>query len=373
MATSDGLKIGVLFGGRSSEHEVSLASARNVIAALEEAGHSVLPIGITREGRWLTDNNAMQQLADRSLLAANAEILTQSSQQLKWGLLPQTQPDDRQREVDVIFPVLHGPYGEDGTVQGLLELVNLPYVGCGVLASAAAMDKVVAKQIFANEGLPQTDYSVIKRAAWRRDADAEVDRVLTQLSFPVFVKPANLGSSVGISKAETVEDLRGAIEFACQFDRKVLVEQGVANVRELEVSILGNSQSLENPPQASVIGEIVPSAEFYDYAAKYEDDDSQLIIPAELRPDLVQYVQKMAIRAFLALDGAGLARVDFLLNDASGAIYLNEVNTMPGFTQVSMYPKLWEASGISYPTLVDRLVRLALEEYEDCQQNRFDR
>lgn len=371
--SSNSICVGVLFGGRSSEHEVSLASARNVMGALEEAGHSVVPIGITQEGRWLADHDPMHQLAERRTRSSNAESITTRKKKRNWGLLPQTQQDGMQRELDVIFPVLHGPYGEDGTVQGMLELANLPYVGCGVLASAVAMDKVAAKQIFANEGLPQTDYLVIKRSVWQQDADSQLEKVIATLTYPLFIKPANLGSSVGVSKAETAAELRQGIELASRYDRKIVVEEGVANVREIEVSILGNSQSLDNPPQASVLGEIVPSAEFYDYCAKYEDESSQLIIPAKLPPDLVERVQKMAIDAFTAIDGSGLARVDFLLDDESRMLYLNEVNTMPGFTRVSMYPKLWEASGISYPELVDRLVQLAIEEQSDRQQNRSER
>ena len=381
--SSNSVRIGVIFGGRSSEHDVSLSSARNVIEALEEAGHTVVPIGITQTGHWLTDGDPMQQLADRRSLSTGSstagslptDAVGSVGRQGKrnWGLLPQTQPDGASLEFDLIFPILHGPYGEDGTVQGLLELANLPYVGCGVLASAAAMDKVVAKQIFANEGLPQTEYRVINRARWRQDVDALLAILMRDLPFPLFVKPANLGSSVGVGKAENALALRNAINLACEYDRKVVVEQGIANAREIEVSILGNSQSIENPPQASVPGEIVPSADFYDYRAKYEDESSQLLIPADLRPDLVKYVQQMAIDAFMAIDGAGLARVDFLLDSQSSLIYLNEINTMPGFTQVSMYPKLWEASGVSYPELVDRLVQLALEEHNDRQQNRSDR
>jgi len=372
------MRIGVVFGGRSSEHTVSLASARNVMQALQAAGHTVVPIGITQDGHWLTDGDPMHQLADRRTLSTSNLPAEKNGSTVKqgdhcWGLLPQTQPDGLQPNLDLIFPVLHGPYGEDGTVQGLLELANLPYVGCGVLASAAAMDKVVAKQIFASEGLPQTEYRVVNRARWQQDADAFLTKLMAELPFPLFIKPANLGSSVGVSKAENEGALRNAIDLACRYDRKIVVEQGIVNAREIEVSILGNSQSIAHPPQASVAGEIVPSADFYDYEAKYEDESSELVIPANLRPDLLTYVQQMAVNAFMAVDGAGLARVDFLLDNQSGMIYLNEINTMPGFTQISMYPKLWEASGLSYPELVDRLVQLAFEEFEDRQQNRSDR
>lgn len=372
------MRIGVVFGGRSSEHTVSLASARNVMQALEAAGHTVVPIGITQDGHWLTDGDPMHQLADRRTLSISNLPAEKNGSTVEqgdhcWGLLPQTQPDGLQPNLDLIFPILHGPYGEDGTVQGLLELANLPYVGCGVLASAAAMDKVVAKQIFASEGLPQTEYRVVNRARWQQDADAFLTKLMAELPFPLFIKPANLGSSVGVSKAENEGALCNAINLACRYDRKIVVEQGIVNAREIEVSILGNSQSIAHPPQASVAGEIVPSADFYDYEAKYEDESSELVIPANLRPDLLTYVQQMAVNAFMAVDGAGLARVDFLQDNQSGMIYLNEINTMPGFTQISMYPKLWEASGLSYPELVDRLVQLAFEEFEDRQQNRSDR
>jgi D-alanine-D-alanine ligase len=266
--------------------------------------------------------------------------------------------------IDIIFPVLHGPYGEDGTVQGLLELANLPYVGCGVLASACAMDKVVAKKLFAMAGLPQAGYEVVARQRWRAEPDRALDQVEAALGYPVFVKPANLGSSVGISKARSRVELAAALEEAARYDRKLLVEEAVANTREIEVSVLGNET-----PVASVPGEIVPGNEFYDYNAKYVDDSSTLLIPAALDEATVRLVQGYAIAAFRALDCEGLARVDFLMDGKSGAVFVNEVNTMPGFTRISMYPKLWEASGIAYPELVDRLVRLGLARFADRQEN----
>jgi D-alanine-D-alanine ligase len=285
-----------------------------------------------------------------------------------WALLPRSEPNQPLPEIDVIFPVLHGPYGEDGTVQGLLEMANLPYVGCGVLASACAMDKVVAKQLFAGAGLPQVKHALVLRNEWRSEPDTAVEAVEAALSYPLFVKPANLGSSVGVSKARDRAQLVEAITFAATFDRKVLVEAAVPNAREIEVSVLGNLK-----PLASVPGEIVPGNEFYDYDAKYIDDNSQLLIPARLDPGTVCLVQDYAIRAFEAVDGEGLARVDFLLDGHSGAVYLNELNTMPGFTRISMYPKLWEASGIGYPELVDRLVQLAIARHQDRQENRTTR
>lgn len=397
-------RVGVLFGGRSSEHEVSLASARNVMDALREAGHEVVPIGITTEGRWLVQPDALERLtggagqlenadagevtegggsrrvftrptgepgqletggagrtgdADAGQLELGGErsrrVFTRPTGEMGWGLLP---------EIDVVFPVLHGPYGEDGTVQGLLEMANLPYVGSGVLASACGMDKIVARRLFAQAGLPQVQYTTLSRRGWREDRKGCLLAVEGTLGYPVFVKPANLGSSVGISKARDREQLAAALDLAAQYDRRLLIEAAVPQARELEVSVLGNDQ-----PVASVPGEIVPGNEFYDYDAKYVDDNSELLIPAPLEADVVRVLQKLAVRSFVTLDCAGLARVDFLMDGTSGEILVNEVNTMPGFTRISMYPKLWEASGMGYPELVDRLVRLALERHADRQEN----
>jgi D-alanine-D-alanine ligase len=352
-------RVGVLFGGRSSEHEVSLASAHNVMEALRQAGHTVVPIGITPEGYWLPAPDALARLSAK----ANGDLERIAGEE-GWGLLPHAGPNRPLPSIDIIFPVLHGPYGEDGTVQGLLEMANLPYVGCGVLASACAMDKVVAKKLFAMAGLPQAGYEVVARQRWRAEPDRALDQVEAALGYPVFVKPANLGSSVGISKARSRVELAAALEEAARYDRKLLVEEAVANTREIEVSVLGNET-----PVASVPGEIVPGNEFYDYNAKYVDDNSTLLIPAALDEATVRLVQGYAIAAFRALDCEGLARVDFLMDGKSGAIFVNEVNTMPGFTRISMYPKLWEASGIAYPELVDRLVRLGLARYGDRQEN----
>ena len=385
MPNSKPIRVGVLFGGRSGEHEVSLASARNVMEALEKAGYAVAPIGITRAGQWLTSSDPMQQLTARvaghlpersnasgsnGQYGHDAKLVSSAS---SWGLLPQADAQNGVDKIDVIFPVLHGPYGEDGTVQGMLQMANLPYVGCGVLASAVAMDKAVAKKLFAMEGLRQVGYRVITRAAWRNEPASLVDALVQELTFPLFVKPANLGSSVGVSKARTPEELSAAIELACRYDRKIIVEKEVPKAREIEVSVLGNCHSANREPNVSIPGEILPSREFYDYTAKYEDDSSQLLIPARLDEAQVAEVQEMALRAFYAVDGAGLARVDFLLDGESQTLYLNEINTMPGFTQISMYPKLWEASGISYPELVDCLVQLALELHEDRQHNSVEK
>jgi D-alanine-D-alanine ligase len=359
-------RVGVLFGGRSSEHEVSLASAKNVMDALREAGHEVVPIGITTQGRWLPQPDAWARLSAKAAGTLNGDNARSpgGDDEAGWGMLPNGEAGHALPQIDVIFPVLHGPYGEDGTVQGMLEMANLPYVGSGVLASACGMDKDVAKRLFAGAGLPQVTYMTLQRSTWRSNPDAILDDVEAALPYPVFVKPANLGSSVGISKAHKRRQLAAALDLAAHFDRKLLVEAAVPHVRELEVSVLGNDE-----PLASVPGEIVPGNEFYDYNAKYIDDNSELLIPAQLDGETVQRLQDYAVRAFVALDCAGLARVDFLMDGESGELFLNEINTIPGFTRISMYPKLWEASGISYPELVDRLVRLALERYADRQEN----
>ena len=362
------LRVGVIFGGRSSEHEVSLSSANNVMDALQKAGHTVVPIGITPHGRWLTGRDPLRQLTDAASPDGTDGNAAQQAASVaapdNWALLPHPVRGQQLPAIDVIFPVLHGPFGEDGTVQGLLEMANIPYVGCGVLSSAVGMDKAVAKQIFAAEGIRQTPTRVVIRPVWQDRPDSVVADVEGHLTYPLFVKPANMGSSVGVSKTRNRSELKQAIDIACRYDRKIIVEQAVPNAREIEVSVLGNDDVI-----ASVPGEIIPGSEFYDYAAKYIDVTSQLLIPAPLSAEQTQSVQDTAVRAFRAIDGTGLARVDFLLDDQSGELYLNELNTMPGFTRISMYPKLWEASGISYPELVDRLIRLALERFDDKQQN----
>jgi len=357
------LRVGVLFGGRSGEHEVSLNSARNVMDALQEAGHSVVPMGITSQGHWLTNGDPMQQLVDQST-GSTSDRNIENGLNGDWALLPSATEGQQMPSIDLLFPVLHGPYGEDGTIQGLLEMANLPYVGCGVLSSAVGMDKAIAKKLFMVEGLHQTDYRVLMRGAWQRARESTLDDMLTNLQGPYFVKPANLGSSVGVSRATDRATLAEALDLAARYDRKLVIETAVPNAREIEVSVLGNDE-----PIASMPGEVVPGSEFYDYADKYINDSSQLHIPAPLDEATTCRVQEMAIQAFQAIDGNGLARVDFLLDDATGILYLNEVNTMPGFTRISMYPKLWASSGISYPELVDRLLALALERYEDRQQN----
>ncbi|RLT42330.1 MAG: D-alanine--D-alanine ligase [Chloroflexi bacterium] len=357
------MKVGVLFGGKSGEHEVSLASARTVIAALEQAGYQTVPIGISPEGRWLTSGNPMARLTSGESHANGVYDESNPSH----ALTPFVPMEERLPTVDLIFPVLHGPFGEDGTVQGLLEMAGLPYVGDGVLASAAGMDKITSKMLFGAAGIPQVAYRPLNRHQWQKHREEHLDEIETAFVYPLFVKPANLGSSVGISKVRNRRQLAEAVDLACAYDRRVLVEMGVEKAREIEVSVLGN-----NEPIASIPGEIVPGNEFYDYDAKYSDGRSQLLIPALLQPAQVDAVRDLAVRAFRALDCAGLARVDFLLA-GDGTLYLSELNTMPGFTRHSMYPKLWEASGVPLPELVRRLVELALERHADRRRNRISR
>lgn len=354
------LKVGVLFGGRSGEHEVSLASARSILGAIDRERYEVYPIAITKSGRWITSPRAeaLLQAAVGSGVSAEqleAELATESTPYPDLAFLSQ---------MDVVFPVLHGPFGEDGTMQGLLELLDIPYVGCGVASSSIGMDKALMKALFAAQGLPQVRYRVVLRRHWRarpREIMAELEEAF---EYPIFVKPANLGSSVGVSKAHDGEELWAGLDEAARYDRKLIVEQGIDRAREIECSVLGNDE-----PQASIPGEVVPSNEFYDYAAKYLDGQSSLLIPAPLSRSEVAEVQRLAIAAFKALDGSGMARVDFLMDPKSGRLYVNEVNTIPGFTQISMYPKLWEASGLPYPRLIDRLIELALERHEERRQH----
>jgi D-alanine-D-alanine ligase len=366
------LRVAVLYGGRSGEHEVSLASAAAVLANLDRKKYEPIAVRLEKDGRWM--------LADRPPSAASAaEVIEQSRQESARGrggrevflparpgadtllVLNRAGGDDGSVTlaglgVDVVFPVLHGPYGEDGTIQGLLELASVAYVGCGVLASAVGMDKLVMKTVFRADGLRVPDWVAVDRADWRARPAGIVGEVEAALGYPLFVKPANLGSSLGISKATDARTLSTAITHAAGFDRRIVVERAVPNAREIECAVLGNAA-----PEASVAGEIVPSREFYDYETKYIDGGSRIEIPAVLDDAVARDVQHQAIRAFRAIDGAGLARVDFLLNRVTGELFLNEINTMPGFTTISMYSKLWGASGVDYPALIDRLITLAVE------------
>jgi len=395
------LRVGVLFGGRSGEHEVSLLSAASVVNAIDKSKYEVVPIGITKEGRWLTAADAERLLAGKPpeearhlragdpeatpgaavLARGEAVVVPPEPAHRAAGSLTPFQSDagvlarraaDRAINVDVIFPVLHGTFGEDGTIQGLLELADIPYVGAGVLGSAAGMDKDVMKALFRAAGLPIVKHVTILRGDWDQDPKKAEKAVNGKLKYPVFVKPANLGSSVGISKARSKKELGPAIYEAAKFDRKIVIEEGVGGAkhkaREIECSVLGNDR-----PQASVPGEIVPGKEFYDYAAKYLDEGSELIIPAKLKKAETKKVQELAVQAFRAVDCTGLARVDFLMDPKSGKLYVNEINTMPGFTSISMYPKLWAATGISYSDLIDRLIQLGIERHQDKKKNQYTR
>lgn len=356
------IRVGVLFGGRSGEHEVSLMSARSVMSALDKDKYEVIPLGITKQGSWLAAGDPMKEL---EAMAQETSSHQDQPAPIQGELVPQRRelvPGVQRTgipHVDVIFPALHGPYGEDGTVQGLLELADIPYVGAGVLGSAVAMDKAVMKAVFRAEGLPIADYVLVMRWDWEENPRQVIQRIEEGLGYPCFVKPANLGSSVGISKVHEAAELPAALDDAARYDRKILVEEAI-NAREIECSVLGNDH-----PIASVPGEVVPKREFYDYVAKYFDESTELIIPADLPPQKAAEVQQLAVRAFVVLDLAGMARADFLLCRDTGQVYVNELNSIPGFTHASMYPKLWEASGIPYPALLDRLIQLALERHRD--------
>ena len=367
---ADRLRVYLIFGGRSGEHEVSLLSARSVMNALDPERYEVVPIGITKEGRWLLTGDPMKALTD-GVTAAGGTFIGWIGDPTQASLVPVAPQGDLPPVLQaaagdrpaVFFPVLHGTFGEDGTIQGMLELAGVPYVGCGVLGSAVAMDKVVAKSIFRDAGIPIPDYRLVLRERWEREPEAVLGEMEQAFRYPCFVKPCNLGSSVGISKVRDRAGLRAALDLAARFDRRLLVEEGIDG-REIEVSVLGNDQ-----PVASLPGEIIPGHEFYDYQDKYFDDKSRWEIPAHIPPEAAATTQRYAVQAFLALDGAGMARVDFFYERGSGRVLLNEVNTIPGFTKISMYPKLWEASGLPYPQLIDRLVALALERWADRQRN----
>ena len=369
------IRLGILFGGRSGEHEVSLTSAASVLKALDRDKYDVVPIGITREGRWLVGSNADHLLPG---VLEKGQPVTASVDPTGPRLIPLNPDslsarksggshDSARPEIDVIFPVLHGTFGEDGTVQGLLELAGIPYVGAGVLASAVGMDKDVMKRLFRDARLPVVKWVTVLRDEWAEHPAKVRALAERKIGYPMFVKPANLGSSVGISKAHNAKEFGPALDLAASYDRKILVERAV-DAREIECSVLGNER-----PEASVPGEVVPVNEFYDYEAKYLKEGSELIIPAKLRPRQAKRVQQLAIRAFQAVDGAGMARVDFLLDRRTAGLFVNEINTIPGFTPISMYPKLWEASGLPYGMLVDRLVELALERQRDKGRTRYTR
>jgi D-alanine-D-alanine ligase len=364
------LRVGVLFGGRSTEHEVSILSAQSIIAAMDPQRFEAVPLYIDKEGRWLTGDSLKRLVSNaaarkyvylppdptqHSLVPAQdgRESPSPSGGGQGGGILP----------LDVVFPVFHGLNGEDGTIQGVLELANLPYVGAGVLGSALGLDKIYMKRAFAAAGLPVVDYLPTTRRQYERDPDAFIALVEERIGYPCFTKFANSGSSVGTTKAHNRAELVEGLRLASTFDRKLLVERAV-DARELEISVLGNDE-----PEASVVGEVVPAHEFYDYDAKYLDEGSRLLIPAPVDDAVAQEARGMAVRAFQAVDAAGMARVDFFMERTTGRLLLNELNTIPGFTQISMYPKLWEASGLPYPKLIERLVELAIERFNDQQRS----
>jgi D-alanine-D-alanine ligase len=351
------LRVGVIYGGRSGEHEVSIASAASIFKHLDPAKYEAVPIKIGKDGRWALTGDVPKALSA-------ADVHRQAESTALQTVEPTTALSTSR--IDVVFPVLHGPYGEDGTVQGLLELANVPYVGAGVLGSAVGMDKAVMKTLFAAHGLPIVPHLTVFRKDWGADPAGITARVANELRYPVFVKPANLGSSVGISKATSDASFREAMQLALRFDRKIVIEAGVPHAREIECAVLGNDE-----PEASVPGEIIVTHRdgFYSYTAKYIDADGAVTkIPADLPPDTSSQVRRLSIEAFRALELAGMARVDFFVNRETNALYLNEVNTIPGFTSISMYPQMWEASGVPYPQLLDRLLTLAIERHRDKQQ-----
>jgi len=352
---TDKLRVAVVFGGRSGEHEVSLMSARSVLSALDPARYEILPVGIRKDGRWFGGPDALSAfLEGRAEILDPVAIVGEPGHRALFRWEPGRELELLQR-IDVVFPVTHGSYGEDGTLQGLLEMADVPYVGCGVLASSVAMDKGLFKELMRVRGIPVAE-SVLFPSSWIEDRRDEVmQRAEAVAPYPLFTKPANLGSSVGVSKCRSRSDLYEGLIDAARYDRRVLVERGI-EAREIEVSVLGNEA-----PEASVVGEIIPSDEFYSYRAKYLDETSRLLIPAPVDPGIAAEVRRLAVEAFKAIDGAGMARADFLLERSTGNLYLNELNTIPGFTKISMYPKLWEAAGLSYSALMDRLIELALE------------
>jgi D-alanine-D-alanine ligase len=362
----DKIRVGVLFGGRSAEHEVSVTSARSVLESIDRDKYEVTMIGIDRGGQWLAAGDATRLLASGRV---EGDDLHPVALDYLGGELVMQNGTPGSQPVDVIFPILHGPFGEDGTVQGLMELAGVAYVGSGVLGSAVGMDKDMMKRVFRAEGFAQVDYASVLRSRWRVEPEVVRHEMERDLGYPLFIKPANLGSSVGITKAHNAAEFDAGMDEAARYDRKLIVEANAENCREVEVSVLG----YENP-EVSVVGEVAPGNEFYDYRAKYMDDNSELYIPARIRPDTADRVRELGRRAFLAVEAAGLSRVDFFVSqDDEEQVYVNEINTMPGFTPISMYPKLWEASGVSYAELIDRLIQLALERNRDRQDTTTDR
>ena len=364
------LRVGILFGGKSGEHEVSFCSASSIIEAMDREKYEVVPIGITKSGCWLSPRESYLAL-QTGKIEGKSRIACKSGSDEKQMIVISKGNNEYSfvDKLDVIFPVLHGPYGEDGTVQGLLELINIPYVGSGVAASSVAMDKDLMKKIFQQNALPQTKWITIKRKRWILEKKKVLNEINNQLIYPIFIKPTNLGSSVGVSKVQQSQELEHAINVATSYDRKIIIEEGVENAIEVECSVLGNDE-----PNISIVGEIQPAGEYYDYNSKYIDKNTKLIVPAGIPDGIAKEVQRLSKIAYLAIDAAGLSRVDFFVekNNHTYKVYLNEINTIPGFTRTSVYPKLWEKSGIGFSELIDRLIELSLERFKDKMSNKTD-
>lgn len=349
------LNVALIFGGKSGEHEVSLMSASSVYKYIDKDKYNVMTIGITKEGRWLYCEGNEENIRNGewvNLSNKNVEINLVPCGNKEVGILFE---DGKVEKIDILFPVLHGPYGEDGTIQGLFEISQIPYVGCGVLASSVGMDKLICKKVFTEIGLPQVNYTDTNKWQFSNDSEGELDKIESKLNYPIFVKPANLGSSVGISKATNRKELLEGINEALRYDSRIVLEQGI-DAREIEVAVLGN-----NEVKASIAGEIKPAKDFYDYNDKYLDGASTYDIPAQISEEDMNYIREKAIQAFKGIDGKGLSRVDFFKDKNSGEIFINEINTLPGFTNISMYPKMWEATGLEYTKLIDELIKLAID------------
>ncbi len=359
--------IAVLFGGRSPEHDVSLVSASGILSNIDRTKYRILPVKITRDGRWMLLEEKTPFVTPEDLNDAYGPVVLLSDAAQKGLYITEGAGQNQLIGVDAVFPVLHGPFGEDGTIQGLVALADIPCVGAGVLGSSAGMDKVIMKQLFIQNDLETPDFIWFLRSAWKNESQAIIRGVRETVGFPCFVKPANAGSSVGVSKVDRESGLEEAVDMACEYDRKVLVEKGI-DARELECAVLGNDR-----PVPSVVGEIIPCNSFYDYNAKYVDDKSEIVIPAEIPESVRERVRLWAVAAFKAIDCAGLSRVDFLLERKTDRLLINEINTIPGFTPISMYTKLWKASGVAYPDLIDRLIILAVERHQELIQSKFYR
>ena len=351
----DKLNVALIFGGKSGEHEVSLASSASIYTHIDKNKYNVFTIGITKDGRWMYYEGNEENIKNGewvNLANKNVEINLVPVGNKEVGIVFE---DGRVEKIDVLFPILHGPYGEDGTIQGLFEISQIPYVGCGVLASSVGMDKLICKKVFSQIGLPQVDYTYTNKWSFKKNTEEELNSIEEKLNYPIFVKPANLGSSVGISKANNRQELLSGIDEALKFDSRIVLEQGI-NAREIEVAVLGNDEV-----EASIAGEIKPGKDFYDYEDKYINGASTYDIPANINDKDMEDIRRMAIEAFKGIDGKGLSRVDFFIDKNSGEIFINEINTLPGFTNISMYPKMWEATGLEYSGLIDSLIELALD------------